>query len=93
MTPLELALTILSETATTALHQTHDSQGMGELSADAQEAGEVGGAARQDIESRLGHSVISAESYKALTARATQPSLFGQDVDAAIIPGADDEER
>lgn len=78
MTPLELALTILSEATATALHQERDSQGMGDLSADAHEAGEVGGAARHDVENRLGHSVVSSENYRTLTTRAQQPNLFDQ---------------
>lgn len=65
MAPLELALTILSETTATALHQTHNSQGMGELSTDAHEAGEVGGAARRDVEARLGRGVVSKEKFQA----------------------------
>lgn len=76
MTPLELALTILSETTATALHQAHDSQGMPALTADAREAGDVGGAARRDVEARLGRPVVSSENARSLTARATQPGLF-----------------
>ena len=78
MTPLELALTILSETTATALHQARDSQGMGKLAADAQEAGEVGGAARQDVETRIGRPVVSAENHRSLTAPTQQGRLFGE---------------
>ncbi len=76
MAPLELALTILSETTATALHQAHDSQGMVGLSADTQEAGEVGGAARRDVEARIGRSVVSGENHRSLTAPAQQGQLF-----------------
>lgn len=76
MTPLELALTILSEATATELHQTRDSQGMLELQHDADEAGEVGGAARRDIEARTGRPVVSSENAKSLTARAEQARLF-----------------
>lgn len=78
MTPLELALTILSETTATELHREHDAQGMGELADDAREAGEVGGAARRDVETRLGRPVVSGENAKTLTQRPErQPTLFG----------------
>ena len=76
MTPLELALTILSEATATALHQEHDSQGMGELSDDARRAGRVGGTARRDVEAEIGRPVVSAENAKTLTARAIQPELL-----------------
>jgi hypothetical protein len=85
MTPLELALTILTETTSTALHQAHDAQGIGELAADAREAGEVGGAARRDVETRLGRPVVSGENYKTLTASATQPRLL-RDGTAPAMP-------
>ncbi len=78
-TTLELAIETLTEATATALHQAHDSQGMPALSADAREAGEVGGAARRDVEARLGRGVVSSENAKSLTARATQPGLFAAD--------------
>lgn len=87
MTPLELALTILSETTATALHQEHDAQGFPALSDDAREAGDVGGAARRDVEARLGRPVVSAENAKSLTARAIQPELLS----APGAPRANDE--
>jgi hypothetical protein len=81
MTPLELALTILSEAAATELHQTHDSYGMKELRSDASEAGEVGSAARKDIEARTGRPVVTGENYRTLRQgrqRALQDPLFGE---------------
>lgn len=87
MTPLELALTILSETTATALHQEHDAQGFPALADDAREAGDVGGAARRDVEARLGRPVVSAENAKSLTARAIQPELLS----APGAPRANDE--
>lgn len=44
MTTLELALTMLGEATSTALHQARDSQGFVELQRDAGEAGEITGA-------------------------------------------------
>jgi hypothetical protein len=52
MTGLELALTAFTEEAAKELHQVHDSQDFDELHDDTQEAGEVGGAARRDLEAR-----------------------------------------
>ena len=46
MTSLELALTMLSEATSTAMHQARDSQGLMELQRDAGEAGAIAGAAR-----------------------------------------------
>jgi DNA-damage-inducible protein D len=82
MTTLELALTILAEATSTALHQAHDSQGFGELQSDTREAGDVAGTARRDIEARTGQPVVSAENFKTLTERDRQPSLFGVADDA-----------
>lgn len=66
MTRVELALSTLAEATAAELHQTRDSQGYEALRGDAQEAGEVGGAARRDIEARTGHPVVSGENYKTL---------------------------
>jgi DNA-damage-inducible protein D len=80
MTPLELALATLAEVTSTAIHQAHDSQGFVELQRDAHEAGEVGGAARRDIEARLQRPVVSPENYKTLRQgrqRELQPPLLG----------------
>lgn len=67
MTTLELLLTGLAEETAKTLHQTRDSQGMGPLERDTHEAGEVGGAARRDIEQRSGRPVVSPENYRTLT--------------------------
>ena len=75
MTTLELALTMLSEATSTALHQAHDSQGFTPLQQDAREAGRIAGEARQQIETATGQPVVSAENAKTLTTRAQQPSL------------------
>lgn len=79
MTTMELLLTALSEETARELHQARDSQGYGELHRDAGEAGEVGGAARRDIEGRTGRPVVSGENYKTLRQggqRALQEPLF-----------------
>ncbi len=79
MTTMELLLTALSEETAKELHQARDSRGFGELRRDASEAGEVGGAARRDIEARTGRPVVSAENYKTLREghqRELQPPLL-----------------
>lgn len=79
MTTLELALTMLSEATSTALHQARDSQGFTPLQQDAREAGAIAGEARQQIEAATGQPVVSAENAKRLTMRAQQPSLLSTD--------------
>jgi DNA-damage-inducible protein D len=74
MTEIELALINLAEVTATALHRQRDSQGFPALRHDAGEAGQVGGAARMDIEERMGVSVVSAENAQSLTSR--QAKLF-----------------
>lgn len=77
MTTLELALTTLAEATATELHREHDAHGLNALSADAREAGDVGGTARKDAEARLGRPVVSAENHRSLThPPQRQTSLF-----------------
>jgi len=81
MTIMELALSSLSEAMATTLHQKRDSQGFAELQRDTHEAGEVGGAARRDVEARIGESVVSPANYKQLQQERQlqlQPSLFDE---------------
>ena len=61
MTNIELALNTLAEVATTELSRQRNPKGMAESAQTAKEGGEVARSARADIESRLGHSVISSE--------------------------------
>lgn len=96
MTTLELLLTGLAEETAKTLHQARDSQGMRDLTRDAHEAGEVGGAARRDIEQRSGQRVVSPENYRTLTTRSDH-SLWSHTGDAAPglpVPGhvADEQE-
>lgn len=86
MTPLELALTSLSEATAITLHQDRDSQGFTELKQDAIDAGEAGGEARKVIEKRIGKPVVSSQNYLENTKRQyqkrierqQQPSLFDE---------------
>jgi hypothetical protein len=59
MSDLELGLTALGETLAVALHRDRDSRGFEALEQDARDAGRIVARTRDDIEARLGHSVIS----------------------------------
>jgi DNA-damage-inducible protein D len=79
MTPLELALTSLSEATAITLHQDRESQGFAELKRDATDAGEAGGEARQVIEKRIGKPVVSSQNFLPQPSepkQVQQPSLF-----------------
>jgi hypothetical protein len=66
MTTLEVALTTLAEATSTAIHQANERHGMGELRRDAQGAGDIAGAARQQIEEATRQPVVSSENAKQL---------------------------
>ena len=89
-----MLLTGLAEETAKTLHQARDSQGMRALERDSYEAGEVGGAARRDIEQRSGQPVVSAENYRTLTAQSDH-SLWSQQsqADQALPPAQDAGER
>ncbi|MBR1878380.1 MAG: hypothetical protein IJ814_05155 [Paludibacteraceae bacterium] len=61
MTNVELALNTLAEVTATEISRQQNPQGMAQSSQTAREGGEVARNARADIESRIGHSVISSE--------------------------------
>ena len=61
MTNVELALNKLAEVTATEISRQRNPKGMAQSSQTAKEGGEVARNARADIESRLGHSVISSE--------------------------------
>ncbi len=61
MTNVELALNTLAEVTATEISRQRNPQGMAQSRQTAKEGGEVARNARADIESRLGHSVISSE--------------------------------
>ena len=60
MTNIELALNTLAEVATTELSRQGNPKGMAQSRKNAQAGGEVARNARTDLESRLGHSVVSS---------------------------------
>ena len=63
MTPLELALTSLSEATAITLHRSRESQDFPALERDAADAGATTGKAREVIEADIGQPVVSSENY------------------------------
>ena len=63
MDDIELILTMLGEATTTRFTRDRDSQKFPELRKDAKDGGDVAGATRWDIESKLGTSVVSSDNY------------------------------
>ena len=61
MTNIELALNTLAEVATTELSRQSNPKGMNESRKNAQAGGEVAKNAREDLEHRLGRSVVSSQ--------------------------------
>ena len=67
MTNVELMLNGLAEAAATEISQERNPKGYSEAAAVAQEGGEVADAARQNLEQRLGRSVVSSKRAKQFT--------------------------
>jgi len=63
MDDLELIFTMLGERATTEIHRNEDSQGVSKLKFDAKIGGDIAGGAREKLEKRLGHSIVSKKNY------------------------------
>ncbi|MDO8675484.1 MAG: Bro-N domain-containing protein [Candidatus Omnitrophota bacterium] len=63
MDDFELIFTMLGERSTTEIHRTEDSKGMAKLKDDSKAGGDIAGGARQQLEKRLGRSVVSKENY------------------------------
>jgi len=61
MTNIELALNTLAEVTATEISRQRNPQGLAQSRQTAKEGGEVARNAREDIESRLGHTVISSK--------------------------------
>ncbi len=75
MTPIELALTSLSEATAITFHRERDSQGFPELKRDTTDAGKATGEARRALEKNMGRSVVSRENYlktKEVKSKSTQ---------------------
>lgn len=63
MDDFELIFNMLGERATTEIHRTEDSKGVGKLRADAKAGGDIAGGARKKLEERLKRSVVSKKNY------------------------------
>ncbi|HEX6377184.1 MAG TPA: hypothetical protein VFZ91_15840 [Allosphingosinicella sp.] len=63
MTDLELILTMLGETSTTAITRQRDSQGLYESAQAARAGGSIAGGARKQIERETGQKVVSINNY------------------------------
>ncbi len=63
MDDFELIFSMLGERATTEIHRTENSKGMPKLKSDAQAGGAIAGSAREQLEKRLGRSVVSKSNY------------------------------
>ncbi|MEK7620318.1 MAG: Bro-N domain-containing protein [Patescibacteria group bacterium] len=63
MDDFELIFNMLGERATTEIHRTEDSKGVGKLKADARAGGDIAGGARKQLEKRLGRSVVSRRNF------------------------------
>ena len=63
MDDIELILTMLGEATTTRFTKDRDSQKFPTLKKDAKDGGNVAGATRKDIETKLGESIVSRENY------------------------------
>jgi hypothetical protein len=63
MTDLELALMSLGETAAVELHRRRRSAGFEALLLDAKDAGRLIGRTRQELEAKLGGSIVAASNY------------------------------
>ena len=63
MDDFELIFNMLGERATTEIHRTEDSKGVGKLKADAKAGGDIAGGARKKLEERLKRSVVSKNNF------------------------------
>ena len=63
MDDFELIFTMLGERSTTEIHRNEDSSGVKKLKNDAQAGGAIAGSARQQLEQRLGRSLISNKNF------------------------------
>ena len=90
MTNVELMLNGLAEAAATEISQERDPKGYSETAAIAQEGGEVADAARQNLEQRLGRSVISSKRAKQFTTPPDELPLTDQTDESEDITSLDD---
>jgi len=63
MNDFELIFNMLGERATTEIHRNENSAGLKKLKSDAKAGGDIAGGAREKLETRLGHTVVSKDNY------------------------------
>ncbi len=63
MDDFELIFTMLGERSTTEIHRTEKLYGVPKLKSDAKAGGDIAGGARQQLEKRLGKSVVSKRNF------------------------------
>ena len=90
MTNVELMLNGLAEAAATEISQERDPKGYSETAAIAQEGGEAADAARQNLEQRLGRSVISSKRAKQFTTPPDELPLADQTDESEDITSLED---
>lgn len=64
MSAMELALMTLAEVTTTEIHKANDSYGLKKLQQDAHDGGKIASVTRENIEKKLGKSVVTSENAK-----------------------------
>ena len=75
MDDFELIFTMLGERSTTEIHRNEDSSGMAKLKSDANAGGAIAGIARDQLEKRLGRSVVSKANF--LSEKKSKKALKG----------------
>jgi DNA-damage-inducible protein D len=66
MDDFELIFTMLGERSTTEIHRNEDSIGVEKLKEDAQIGGSIAGNARNELEKKLGRSIVNKQNFKKL---------------------------
>ena len=91
MTNVELMLNGLAEAAATEISQERNPKGYTETAAIAQEGGEVADAARQNLEQRLGRSVVSSKRAKQFTNPPDELPLIDQTDESEELTSLEDQ--
>ena len=81
MDDIELILTMLGEATTTRFTRDRNSEKLGELRKDAVDGGNVAGSTRNDIEKKLGKSVVSSDNYVESTEQEKRKKLIKKSAD------------
>lgn len=63
MDDFELIFTMLGERSTTEIHRVEDSKGLPKLKSDAKAGGDIAAVAKNQLEKRIGRSVVSKKNY------------------------------